>query len=408
MARSDKMRDGEAGAEAAKTADAPWRDDALAFLTAPTGRDTFLRDHYERAPLVSARAEPERYASILTLDMLDAFVAAADLREGMADVTNAASRVSRDDYVAADGRIDGVALAEQYQKGSTLIFPQLHESFYGLAQFCRALEDIFSCHVQTNIYLTPASGRGFPPHYDNHDVFVMQISGAKAWRLYGTPVATPYRGERFQLGRHKAEEISAEFTLSAGDCLYIPRGLMHDAENSGSEPSLHITVGLITKTWADLVLEAVSELALEEPEFRRSLPPGYAARDYDRAPARAQFDRLTGRVAEKARMDGAFDLMADQFLRSRRPNLAGTIAGGPVPAEGDHFRLRPLVPWNLAEDEGAPVLVGPGGDLRFTPEDCDALEVALSGAAFGAADLACAEPAQMIRRLWTHGYLERA
>jgi bifunctional lysine-specific demethylase and histidyl-hydroxylase NO66 len=403
MARSD-----EAEGDGAAAATPPWQGDALAFLTAPTGRDEFLGAYYEEAPLVSARAEPERYASILTLDMLDAFVASADLREGMADITNADSRVSRDDYITADGRIDGVALAEQYQKGSTLIFPQLHESFFGLAQFCRALEGIFSCHVQTNIYLTPASGRGFPPHYDNHDVFVMQISGAKAWRLYGTPIATPYRGERFQLGRHKAEEVSAEFTLSAGDCLYVPRGLMHDAENSGDEPSLHITVGLITKTWADLVLEAVSELALEEPDFRRSLPPGYAARDYEREQARARFERLTGLIAERASMDGAFDLMVDQFLRSRRPNLAGTVAGGPVPAEGDRFRLRPLVPWHLAEDERGPVLVGPGGDLRFATENCSALEVALSGAAFGTADLACAEPAQMIRQLWAHGYLERA
>jgi bifunctional lysine-specific demethylase and histidyl-hydroxylase NO66 len=402
MARSD-----EAEGDGAAAAEPPWQGDALAFLTAPTDREEFLRAYYEEAPLVSARVEPERYASILTLEMLDAFVASVDLREGMADVTNADSRVSRDDYVTADGRIDGVALAEQYQKGSTLIFPQLHESFFGLAQFCRALEGIFSCHVQTNIYLTPANGRGFPPHYDNHDVFVMQIAGAKSWRLYGTPVATPYRGERFQLGRHKAETISAEFTLSAGDCLYIPRGLMHDAENSGDEPSLHITVGLITKTWADLMLEAVSELALEEPDFRRSLPPGYASRDYDREQARARFERLTHLIADRASMDGAFDLMVDQFLRSRRPNLAGTIAGGPVPGEGDRFRLRPLVPWNLAEDEGGPVLVGPGGDLRFATEDCIALEIALSGAAFGTADLTCAEPAGMIRRLWTGGYLER-
>ncbi|MFN3946429.1 MAG: cupin domain-containing protein [Allosphingosinicella sp.] len=400
MARSDEA----AGAGAGRPV---WGDDVLGFLTAPVDRARFLQDHYEKTPLLSARSEPRRYADILTLAMLDAFVAEADLREGMADVTNANSRVSRDDYVTADGRIDGVALAAQYQKGSTLIFPQLHESMFGLAQFCRALEEVFSCHVQTNIYLTPGTGKGFPPHYDNHDVFVMQVSGAKAWRLYGTPVTTPYRGERFQLGRHKADAPTAEFTLNPGDCLYIPRGLMHDAENVGDAPSLHVTVGLITKTWADLMLEAVSELALAEPEFRRSLPPGYAGRDYDREAARAHFARLARLVADQAEMDGAFDLMADQFLRSRRPDLRGTILSGPVPGAGGGFRLRPLAPWNLAEDEGATVLVGPGGDLRFAPEDGDALGIALSGAPFAETDLACAEPAEMIRKLWTHGYLER-
>ena len=67
-------------------------------------------------------------------------------------------------------------------------------------------------------------------------------SGAKAWRLYGAPVEIPYRGEEFELTRHEPGEVTETFTLSAGDCVYIPRGLMHDAENVGDEPSLHITV----------------------------------------------------------------------------------------------------------------------------------------------------------------------
>ena len=95
----------------------------------------------------------------------------------------------------------------------------------------------------------------------------MQISGSKAWRVYGTAVETPFRGERFELGRHEAGEVTQEFTLNAGDCLYLPRGIMHDAENVGDEPSLHITVGLITKTWADLLLESISELALDLARF---------------------------------------------------------------------------------------------------------------------------------------------
>ena len=66
----------------------------------------------------------------------------------------------------------------------------------------------------------------------------------------------------------------------------------HDAENVGDEPSLHITVGLITKTWADLLLESISELALNEPAFRRSLPAGFANRDFDRDRAGDHFDML--------------------------------------------------------------------------------------------------------------------
>jgi ribosomal protein L16 Arg81 hydroxylase len=397
------------GGEAAEVPSPSWREDALGFLMAPVGREAFVAKYYEQQALLNIRGEPERYAELLTLAMIDDFVASADLREGMIELTNRKSPISREDYTYEDGRISRTAVAREYLRGATIILPHLHESLFQLGEFSRSLEEMFSCHIQNNIYLTPEGNQGFPPHYDNHDVFIMQISGAKAWRLYDTPVATPYRGERFKLEEHKPSEVRQEFTLRAGDCVYIPRGLMHDAENVGDEPSLHITVGLITKTWADLLLEAVSELALEEPGFRRSLPPGFATREFDREEARRHFDGLIKAVAERASMDSAFDLMADNFIRGRRANVAGVILQHPpVPQPGDRFRRRRFVPWNAAGDEGDLVIVGPGGDMRFKEEDGDALDVALSGEPFGEADLACEDPAGMIKRLWANGYLEKA
>ena len=347
--------------------------------------------------------------------MLDHFIASAALREGMLDLANKHHRISRDAYVDEQGRIVQVAVTEEYLKGATIILPHLHSSMYNLGEFARSLEEVFSCHVQTNIYLTPASReqgkstQGFPPHYDNHDVFVMQIAGSKAWHLYGMPVATPFRGETFEIERHQAGEPTHNFTMNAGDCIYLPRGLMHDAQNVGEEPSLHITVGLITKTWADLLLEAISELALAEPAFRRSLPAGFANRDFDRERAADHFDMLIDIISEKAEMESAFNMMADNFLRARQPNVSGVIsASRTAPTPDDRYRRRRYVPWNIAgDDENKLVLIGPGGDLDFTEADGDALELALSGAPFVAADLKCAAPDEMLQRLWAAGYLER-
>ena len=93
-----------------------------------------------------------------------------------------------------------------------------------------------------------------------------------------------FRGEGFELGQHEPGELRQEFVLKPGDCAYVPRGLMHDAQTSGDKASLHITVGLITRTWADLMLEAVSEVALRSPELRRSLPVGFAQSGFNRDP----------------------------------------------------------------------------------------------------------------------------
>jgi len=386
----------------------PWEAGALAFLAAPHSAEAFVAHHYERAPFVAAHGDPERFAGLLTLARVDRFLAESDLRGSMVRVANHHAPVSTDAYVDGDGRIDAAAVAREYQRGSTIVLNELHESIPELGAFCRAVEEAFSSQVTTNVYLTPAANQGFPPHYDNHDVFVMQVSGRKLWRLWETPVDTPYRGERFEQSGFVAEKVSREFVLEPGDSAYIPRGVMHDAENVGEEPSLHVTVGLFTKKWAELVLEAVSELALAEPGFRRALPPGFATRDYDREAARTHFTQLLAMVASAAEMDGALDVLTDNFLRSRRPNVAGIIAHGP-PREGDRFRLRRLLPWNVAEDEeGRIVLVGPGGDLAFDPADGDALERALSGEDFAVADLAGERGAAVLAALWSHGYLERA
>jgi lysine-specific demethylase/histidyl-hydroxylase NO66 len=397
------------GAKAAQAAPSPgWEEDALGFLIAPVTPETFLTRYYEREALVNIRGEPDRYADLLTLQILDDFINSADLREGMIDLTSQKNRISRDAYIDESGRVSRVAVAEEYLDGATIILPQFHESIFKLGEFCRAVEEIFSCHVQTNIYLTPSGNQGFPIHYDNHDVFVMQVSGAKAWRLYGVPVETPFRGERFELGQYEPGPVSQEFTLNPGDCVYVPRGMMHDAENVGDEPSLHVTVGMITKTWADLLLESISELALTSPEFRRSLPAGFAGREFDRDAARAHFDKLRQEIAANASMDSAFDLLADNFVRGRRPNVSGVISAAVSgPQEGDRYRRRRFVPWNVADDEGKLVLIGPGGDLDFNADDGDALDVALAGAPFAAADLKCENPAELIKTLWSGGYLER-
>src|SRR5688572_16886717 len=137
--------------KAIETAAAPrWEEDALGFLIAPETRETFLDRYYEREALITIRGEPDRYADLLTLDSLDRFIASADLREGMIDLTSQKHRIMRDTYIDDRGRISAVSVTEHYMRGATIILPHLHESLSNLGEFCRSLEEVFSCHVQTN------------------------------------------------------------------------------------------------------------------------------------------------------------------------------------------------------------------------------------------------------------------
>ena len=387
----------------------PWLDDPLGYLIGAERVGDFFARIYESEALVVHHKQPKRFEGLLSIDAVDRLVTNVDLREGQLDLADAARRLMRSDYMDAAGYVDRGAVADHHRGGATIILQQAHQLEPSLGRFCRGLEHVFSAHVQTNLYLTPPNAQGFKTHYDNHCVLVLQIAGEKAWRLYEKPVDTPFRGEEFELGKHESGELKQEFVLKAGDCAYVPRGLMHDAMTSGTEPSLHVTVGLITRTWADLMLEAVSEVALRTPALRKSLPAGYARPGVDRDAARATLRTIAETVAREVQLDSALDLLADNFIRSRAADNRFAVRDATKPvASTDKFRAQPHTPHRIAEDGEKLVLIAPGGDLDFPAERRGALERAMSGTPFTPADLQCENAEALTARLLSYGLIVRA
>src|SRR5262249_14351242 len=150
----------------------------------PTTRADFFARVFESEALVIDHKSSKRFEGLLSINVVDRIVTNVDLREGQLDLADAARSLMRSDYVDSAGYVDRGAVADHYRGGATIILNQAHQYEPPLARFCRALEIVFSCHVQTNIYLTPPNAQGFRTHYDNHDVFVLQIEGEKDWRLY--------------------------------------------------------------------------------------------------------------------------------------------------------------------------------------------------------------------------------
>jgi hypothetical protein len=363
--------------------------DALAFLLGAERAEGFLANSYEREPVIGTGGDPDRFRMVVSIDDVDRLVTSTDLREGDLLLADAArGGIEPDVYLDSEGYVDRAVVAAQYRAGATIILNQAQRSLPGLGALCGGLEHAFSSHVQTNLYLTPPNAQGFPSHFDNHDVLVMQVEGRKHWRLYGTPVDTPYRGERFESQTHERGEVTHDFILGPGDCAYIPRGLMHDAGTAGNEPSLHVAIGLITRTWADLMLEAVSEVALREPAFRRSLPAGYARDDFDRTAARETMAELATMLAAQVRLDPALDLMADTFVKTRPARNRNRINRGlgGIDANAQYQRLD-HVAYRMRDAGDHLILTLPGGDIHYAPAVAPGVRRALDGTRFTLADL---------------------
>lgn len=94
---------------------------------------------------------------------------------------------------------------------------------------------------------------------------------------------------------------------------------------AGHEVSLHTTLGLIGKTWADVMIVAVSEACLASPVFRANLPLGFANAGYDTSQADAMFRSLVETFARNAQLAPILDRFAESFVTSRRPALDGCL-----------------------------------------------------------------------------------
>jgi ribosomal protein L16 Arg81 hydroxylase len=297
---------------------------SLEWLTSPIAREDFFGRYWEKQTLVVRRDQPGYFAPLLSFDDIDRVIATPDRRYPDICLKNASRSVTADDYTLSGGALDVARLYQLFQEGSTVTLAYLDTVIPALTLFCRGLEEEFSCPFQTNIYMTPPRAQGAAPHYDTHDVFVLQVAGSKRWTIFGTPVESPLPNQDFDPERHELGAPTLEFELQAGDTAYIPRGVAHEARSTDTV-SLHITTGILRYTWADLLLECVAAAGLKDPAFRKALPPGFARSDFDRTAARGMSGRLLREAAHESNFDAALDYFVDKFMRSCPPVLEGQM-----------------------------------------------------------------------------------
>jgi ribosomal protein L16 Arg81 hydroxylase len=388
------------------------------WLIEPITPAAFFEHYYERKPLQIEGRDAGKFGSLLSVAAIDRYLATSSPRFPDVFMVDAAREVKSEDYSFPNseptGRIDLPRAYQLFESGSTISLSHMHERLPELAALCRAVEETFSAHFQTNIYLSPPHAQGFKIHFDSHDVFVLQVSGSKRWTIYDTLIELPLHGQAYESDKHIPGSPTGELTLKAGDVFYCPRGLFHSARST-DEISLHITLGLIGKTWADVMVEAVSEACLASSAFRANLPVGFARSGFERGRAEATFRSLLETFARSANLGPILDRFAENFVTSRHPALDGRLReldnASPISAES-RVAARPHLVYLLREENDQLVILFGSTKISLPSFTREAVTFALNGApSFVVRDL----PGQLddagkvvlVRRLIKEGLLAR-
>jgi lysine-specific demethylase/histidyl-hydroxylase NO66 len=291
----------------------------------------FLDRYWGQAPLHRAGADAGAFADLFSLDDVDRFIASSSPRLPTFRLVKDGTPLDPARYTKrgtvggqpVTGLGDPGRIFDEHRRGATIVFQGLQRSCLPLTRFCRSLELALTHAVQANAYVTPAGARGLGVHYDTHDVFVLQLAGTKAWTIHEPVLADPLPSQPWKGTADDAGPAILSVELAAGDCLYVPRGFLH-AARAQEALSAHLTIGIVTTTWHDVLRELVTATS-DEPELRRALPPGYAG---DEAALVAGVEEAVSRLRKW--LDGVdagavAAATARRFYAGRPPILAGQL-----------------------------------------------------------------------------------
>jgi len=243
-----------------------------ARFAGPDGVEAFNRDAREQTHRIFPSALTQLEIDLIgALESLQRLLESDESEGAFADVFVGTHLVRLSDMLRRTGRRAVDVAIEQLSDGGTLRWRNAEQCDPGMQALVAAVERTFGGECTANAYLTPPNQLGFPSHFDNTDVFVVQVYGSKSWHIherYTNLRELPSRDIEWSPELYRPCGPAQELVLSQGDVLYIPRGVMHSTA-AGPTASMHWTFSLDPWTCLDALKSVLVHWAEHDVRLRR-------------------------------------------------------------------------------------------------------------------------------------------
>jgi len=275
----------------------------------------FMRRHWQKKPLLVRNALPGALARI---DRARLFALAAS--EGVESrlVVHSGTRWS-----ARNGPISTASLPAR-STGWTMLVQgvDLHDD--DAHRLLRRFRFVADARLDDVMCSWASDGGGVGPHVDSYDVFLLQTTGRRRWRVGRVP--DPRLRDDVPLKMLADFAPTDDWLLDPGDMLYLPPGWGHDGVAVGE--CITASIGFRAPAAAELATALLERIA-DDARDRVAEPTRIDARRYGDAGTApvARPARIPARLAEFA--DAALDrALVDRALRGR---ALGEVLSEPKP-----------------------------------------------------------------------------
>ncbi|QHE85275.1 JmjC domain-containing protein [Hydrogenophaga sp. BPS33] len=220
----------------------------------------FMRRHWQKKPLLIRAALPG-FAPLLSRQQL--FDMAGD------EAVESRLIVRKlQGWTLKQGPLDKKQLPPLKQAGWTLLVQGVDQHLEAAHALLRQFRFVPDARLDDLMISWASDGGGVGPHFDSYDVFLLQATGRRRWRIGRQADLSLQPDVPLKILRHFEPE--EEFVLEPGDMLYLPPKWAHDGDAVGGDCSTY-SIGFRAPQRGGLAGELLQRMAdeFEDPALYR-------------------------------------------------------------------------------------------------------------------------------------------
>lgn len=223
--------------------------------------DVFLRDYWQKHPLLIRQAFPD-FELPLEPDDLGGLGCEESVLSRLIEYER-----PHDRWTVHTGPLDEALFARLPDRDWTLLVQDVDKWDADVAELLEHFRFLPSWRIDDVMISYAEDGGGVGAHVDQYDVFLLQGLGRRRWSIDTRPHPPTHFRDDVELKLLREFSPDHTWTLQPGDMLYLPPGVPHDGVADGA--CMTFSVGMRAPSRAELLLDFTEHVAERLPDTER-------------------------------------------------------------------------------------------------------------------------------------------